>query len=83
MPLSDKLTDRKVIIYPNPTQGCLMIQITGGDVTDCTLCHVYDMQGTLLTQTKAESAGMHYIDLPAFPTGNYILRLQTGENTVD
>ena len=80
-PVSDRLDGRRIDIYPNPTQGCLLVQLTGGDLTQPVKAHVYDSNGTLVLTRDMEPDGQTELDLSAQPAGLYILRLLNGNNS--
>ena len=73
----DMLGERKVVIYPNPTQGMLKIEFQGyGDLKNARLL-LYDIQGRLLQQAVGP-APTHTLDLSPFPAGMYILQMTDG-----
>jgi len=73
----DMLGERKIVIYPNPTQGLLRIEYQGGgDLKNARLL-LYDMQGKLLLQfNKIEPSQM--LDISLHPAGMYILQIVEG-----
>ena len=73
----DMLGERKIVIYPNPTQGLLRIECqSDGELKDARLL-LYDMQGRLLRQVnKVEPSQM--LDLTPHPAGIYILQMIEG-----
>ena len=74
----DLLGERKVVIYPNPTQGMIRIEFQGyGVVKDARLL-LFNMQGKLLRQiNKAEPSNT--LDLSQYPAGMYILQMIEGK----
>ena len=74
----DMLGERKVLIYPNPTQGMIRIEFQGyGDMKGVRML-LYDTQGKLLRQVnKVEPSGT--LDLSLFPAGMYILQMMEGK----
>ena len=70
----DLLGERKVMIYPNPTQGLLRIEYQGdSELKDARLL-LYDRNGRLLRQiNKAELS--QTLDLTLLPAGTYILQI--------
>ena len=73
----DLLGERKVVIYPNPTRGMIMIEFQGyGEMTGARLL-LYNMQGNLLQQVNNVELSS-IIDLTAYPSGMYILHLIEG-----
>jgi hypothetical protein len=75
----DLLGERKVVIYPNPTRGMIMIEFQGyGEMNDARLL-LYNMQGSLLQQVNNVES-QTTLDLTPYPTGMYILHLIEGIN---
>ena len=73
----DKLGERNVIIYPNPTRGMIRIEFQGyGDIENGRLL-LYDIQGRLLRQVNNVEATTT-LDLTPYPAGIYILHLMAG-----
>ena len=74
----DLLGERKVTIYPNPTQGLIRIEFQGyGVIKDARLL-LFNMQGKLLRQiNKAEPSNT--LDLSSYPAGMYILQMIEGK----
>lgn len=70
--------ERKVVIYPNPTQGMLRIEFRGyGDMAGIRLL-LYNVQGRLLWQAgRVEPSGT--LDMSAYPAGMYILQMTEGK----
>lgn len=77
-PVEDQLGERKVTVYPNPTQGALAVEITGGDAKDAINLTVFSAQGVQLQSIKVETTTTP-IDMSPYPDGWYILRIQTGD----
>lgn len=75
--VKDQLGKQTITVYPNPTRGALGVEIKGSDVTEQTSITVYNGQGVQLYFTKAD-VGLNSIDMSAYPTGWYILRVQIG-----
>jgi len=89
----DMLGERKVTIYPNPTQGLIRIEFevsgltssrdaplktqNNGNLQDARLL-LYDVQGKLLRQVnRVEQSNI--LDLSAYPAGTYILLMIEGK----
>ena len=73
----DMLGERKVLIYPNPTQGILRIDFQGyGNLKDARLL-LYDIQGKPLQQVNKVDPSV-ILDLSLYPSGMYILRMLEG-----
>ena len=52
-PLVDQLGGQRVAIYPNPTQGQLLVEITGGDIADVQAL-LLDQQGKRLLADRVQ-----------------------------
>ena len=68
----------KVKIYPNPTQGKLQVDITGGIIPEKSLLILYTSSGSVIKQQNSISA-TNVMDISAYPAGIYILRIILGE----
>ncbi len=75
--VTDQLGERKITVYPNPTQGALAVEITGGDASDRLHIRVFNADGKLL-QNKVVQQGSTPINMSAYPTAYYILRIESG-----
>lgn len=70
--LIDKIGERSISIYPNPTQNEITVEITGIEETDNASILIYDQLGRLrLTQT--EISIRNTINLANLPRGTYFL----------
>ena len=73
----DLLGERKVTIYPNPTQGLLRVDFHGyGDMKAARLL-LFDMHGKLLRQMNKVDPS-NTLDLSQYPAGMYILQMIEG-----
>ena len=80
-------TDMQLLyrIYPNPVSDCLQVTINPEENTGVILS-LYDMHGRMLHQLQVKEAkGSHTetIDMKPLAKGNYLLRIQTGNDTVN
>lgn len=83
IPVEEQLGNHTITVYPNPTKGELAINIKGvtqnpieaGD--DAIRFILYSAQGVLL-QTKYAEPGITTLDMVAYPSGWYILRILDG-----
>ena len=80
--VSDKLGERSINIYPNPTRGALGVEIKGGNNIEDIMIVVFSGQGSQLIVKKAD-IGINFIDLAKYPEGWYILRIKAGEKHTD
>ena len=81
-PVEDQLGERKITVYPNPTRGSLAVEITGGDQKDQMILSVFSSQGIQLQNIKA-TAITTPVNISAYPSGWYILRVQAGEKMTE
>ena len=77
-PVVDQLGERTVKVYPNPTKGALAVEITGGDEKDDLQILLFSAQGTQLQTLKAIT-GKTPVNMLAYPSGWYILRIVAGK----
>jgi len=71
---SEKILDRELIIYPNPTRGALKVEIRGKSPENPVRYLLTDLSGKTLSQVKSDD--MYYLfDMTAYPTGVYLLRI--------
>lgn len=73
-PQSEIISNREVIIYPNPTKGALKIEIKGANPEKQIQYVLTDLSGKIISKVK--SADMYYLfDMISFPSGVYLLRV--------
>ena len=82
----DLSTELSVKIYPNPTQGDLKIEITGGNcesLNNTSNCiKVWDMVGKMIINLKSISE-MNSVDLTSCSKGAYIMHITINGKTKD
>lgn len=76
-PLLDKVGERQITIYPNPTKGRMIIDIQGGNEKDGIRVQMFDPQGKQL-MNSALQPGKTTIDISSYPGGYYIMRITAG-----
>jgi len=81
-PVEDKIGDRVIKIYPNPTRGALAIDIQGGDTNEQLSICLYSAQGVQLFQRKI-SEGLTPVEMSAYAIGWYILRVSAGSKVIE
>jgi len=81
-PVEEQLGERKITVYPNPTRGSLAVEITGGDQNDQMILSVFSSQGVQL-QNRRVTAITTPVNMSAYPSGWYILRLQVGDKMTE
>lgn len=80
--VTDQLGERKITVYPNPTQGALAVEITGGDAKDAIRLTLFGPQGTQLQSINATATIMP-VNMSSYPAGWYILRVQAGAKNAE
>lgn len=78
--ISRNLSECKVTVYPNPTQGELKISITNGEEDAIAEITVYSNSGQFLKTLKAEGNTVVPIDLTPYPSGIYLIDFRQGES---
>lgn len=87
-PVVEKLGDRMITIYPNPTKGALAVDITGGDSKPASAggdeisITLFSAQGVQLQSTKTTS-GRTPVEMANYPPGWYVLRVKAGEKLTE
>jgi hypothetical protein len=76
----ENLGEQKIVIYPNPTQGQLLVKIQGYEKESNTALYLYDLSGKLLISKKPANSSMP-LDLSEYSVGTYILRITLGDKT--
>ncbi|HEY4786689.1 MAG TPA: T9SS type A sorting domain-containing protein [Bacteroidales bacterium] len=77
---SETVGDKKILIYPNPTKGQLLIEIQGYDKEDKTLLYLYNLSGNLMINSVITENSIP-LDLSGYSPGTYILKLTLGNKT--
>jgi hypothetical protein len=72
-PYIEKSESCEITISPNPTEGILMLRITGMEAIDGQ-AGIYGIDGSLLYRTTI-TAATQTLNLSSYPNGVYILRL--------
>ena len=76
-PLQETLGEATVKIYPNPTQGLLILESQGFALDALPEYEVYTLSGSLLMRVEA-TENRQQIDLSNEPAGIYLLRIKSG-----
>ena len=77
IPITENLGEMVITLYPNPTKGQLMVQIT--HMPDNTMGEItlYDLSGRLVTVQNTVNENT-MLDLSVQPLGIYVLRIRVG-----
>ena len=76
-PQTDIIGEMKVTVFPNPTEGLLQVVIDGGNEQSFRFV-LLDLNGKVLQNFTSHSA-INEVNLSGYATGNYILKLQSGD----
>jgi hypothetical protein len=74
----ETLGGHKIIIYPNPTKGQMLVEIQGYTEETRVELYVFSLKGELLI-SKAPASGNTPFDLSAYPVGTYVLKVKLGD----
>ncbi|MDR1416097.1 MAG: T9SS type A sorting domain-containing protein [Prevotellaceae bacterium] len=77
----EMISDVKIIIYPNPTQGALRIEILGIEVPKDAQIYLHSISGTIVRRWIGISND-NTMDITAQPAGIYIMRIVLDRNRV-
>jgi YD repeat-containing protein len=78
---TDKLKESDVLIYPNPTQGALAVEIRNMNPKVPYQLQVFSMSGATVFE-RTNVSNYTAIDLSARPQGVYVLRISAGDSFV-
>lgn len=72
-PIEEKLGERTITVYPNPTKGALAVGISGEILTKISIV-LLNAQGVVLQNTQADS-DITTLEMSHYPSSWYILRV--------
>lgn len=76
--ISEEVGQQKIIIYPNPTNGIIKLDISEIDDLLNNYCRIYSLNGTLLLNKKI-SGSLTEIDLSSYEAGSYLMDIYLGD----
>jgi hypothetical protein len=76
-PVTEKLNDLEVKIYPNPTKGQLNVIISGLADNESGTISIYSAQGQLILKERISSLSVS-LDISNQPIGTYIMKIIAG-----
>lgn len=76
----DMLSSHRITILPNPTDGRLIVEITGIETVDNTSIVVYNNNGSIV-YSNAQIQAENEIDLTSCPSGMYLLIIKLDNET--
>lgn len=74
-PQIETISEREVLIYPNPTKGALKIEIRGKEPESATHYTLSDMNGKVVF-TQESTLLFYQFDMSAFAEGVYLLQVK-------
>ena len=78
-PHKDKLQEHNITLFPNPTKGQLLVEITHLDKVKKSSIEVYSLEGVSIFH-QDNIRDQTQIDLSDYPAGTYILKINLGDN---
>jgi hypothetical protein len=78
----EKVGDRTIRIYPNPTKGALGVEILGGDDKEKIRIQLYNMKGSQIQNLPVYS-GLNTVNMFDCAAGMYVLRLVSEKETIE
>jgi Secretion system C-terminal sorting domain len=73
-PSTQNMSNRVIKIFPNPTHGDLLVEMSGANPKEELRIQQYTAQGVVM-ENKQVTEGSNPQDLSSYPDGVYILRI--------
>ena len=80
--IQDSLGEKKIFIYPNPTQGQLRVDIEGYAFGNNSMIYIYNLAGAQMLR-KSPVTSSNLLDLSGYPNGTYILCVIIGDKKTE
>lgn len=80
--IEEFVAENSVNVYPNPTNGLVTIQLNDEYSKNFSI-EIYDALGRKIIYHVSESANDYTADLSSYPEGLYIIRINTGDRTIN
>ena len=77
--IEDSELANKIDIYPNPTNGILLVNSPGADVHQI---EIIDVQGRVISLKQYDNSNQYLIDLSSLESAMYFVKLYTSEGTL-
>ena len=77
--IQDIINQTSFVVYPNPTSGVLFIEFN--NPASITEVSIINLTGQTLLKTNADNSALLKLNLSAFTSGIYLLKLQTNESS--
>ncbi len=78
-PIEEVWGERKVTIFPNPTQGDLKVSVTGGEPEADYSYVLYDVTGKQILTGQINQLGQHPVAMQHLKSGIYIFIIQCND----
>jgi hypothetical protein len=75
------ISETSISIYPNPTQGLLRVEISGGEIPPGARIYLYNISGVLIQQWTGVSKA-NTMDISAQPSGTYVMRIMLDKEKI-
>jgi len=82
-PFVEQTENRVIKIYPNPTRGMLIIEISSNENNERFRAAIYNMQGGLMQDIESFTGTALNMDLSAHPPAVYVLQLRIGDEVME
>ena len=79
-PMFDDLTNHKITIYPNPTEGNFNVEISDMESIEKASITIYSTTGTIV-YTNDDPDASNEIDITQSPDGMYLLKIIVDDNS--
>ena len=77
---SDRIEEHEIRIYPNPTKGDLVINISNIDTENQVTVILYNIEGKLMRRAEV-NAGQAFMDIRDEQNGIYLMQINIDENS--
>jgi hypothetical protein len=74
----DRMQTTEMKVYPNPTQGKILVDFMDAEGNNAILVRIYDNKGQKIQECQGKESQME-LDLSNYPAGVYIVELFVGE----
>lgn len=79
-PMFHELTNYRITIYPNPTEGRFCVEITGTETFENSSMTIYNISGNIIYY-NAQPEAVNDIDMTICPNGLYLLVIRVDGET--
>lgn len=75
---TDQLQRVQMMVYPNPTQGRVYVELTGTSEIKKSMLRVFDSKGQKIYENSGSGSSLE-VDFSKYPAGYYIVELTVNE----